>query len=138
MLAEGAFAAGLQPLSHLPEVELGVQPMCAVRQVYSVELLGVMGQACKRQLDTILHAVAPPEQQPEAGALQAPCLIQPLQLTRALFILLQNPLNGVLPCRTDLPPCSMLAVDLPLCSMLAAAPLSLWLSNLGILALRCW
>lgn len=68
-------------------------------QVYSVELLGVIGQACKRQLNIIHNALAAAEQQRQAKAQPlpsqaAPCLMNPLCSTRALFILLQNPMNG--------------------------------------------
>ena len=67
-------------------------------QVYSVELLGVLSQACKRQLD-IIHSVLAssdqPQPQPKGGQQQqGPRLLQPLQCLRAVFILLQNPLNG--------------------------------------------
>lgn len=67
-------------------------------QVYSVELLGVLSQACKRQLD-IIHSVLASSDQPAKGqpAVQqqrGPRLLQPFHCLRALFILLQNPLNG--------------------------------------------
>ena len=65
-------------------------------QVYSVELLGVLSQACKRQLDIIHSVLASSDQpQPRGGQQQqGPRLLQPLQCLRAVFILLQNPLNG--------------------------------------------
>ena len=68
-------------------------------QVYSVELVGVMSQACKRQLDIIYSALCPDEHQSnglESPAQQQrlPRMAEPDQLVRALFILLQNPLNG--------------------------------------------
>lgn len=70
-------------------------------QVYSVELVGVMSQACKRQLDIIHSALCPDEHQNNglqspAQQQRIPCLAEPYQLVRALFILLQNPLNGQL------------------------------------------
>ncbi len=68
-------------------------------QVYSIELLGVVCQACKRQLDIIHSALCPDECQQnglESHAQQQriPRMVEPYQLIRALFILLQNPLNG--------------------------------------------
>ncbi len=68
-------------------------------QVYSIELLGVVCQACKRQLDIIHSALCPDERQQnglESHAQQQriPRMVEPYQLIRALFILLQNPLNG--------------------------------------------
>lgn len=68
-------------------------------QVYSVELLGVVCQACKKQLDIIHSALCPDERQQnglESHAQQhrIPNTVEPYQLIRALFILLQNPLNG--------------------------------------------
>lgn len=68
-------------------------------QVYSVELLGVLCQACKKQLDIIHSALNPDEHQhngmqSRAQQLRIPRAVQPHQLIRALFILLQNPLNG--------------------------------------------
>ena len=70
-------------------------------QVYSIELVGVMSQACKSQLDIIFSALCPDEHQSnglESHAQQQriPCMTEPYQLVRALFILLQNPLNGQL------------------------------------------
>ena len=68
-------------------------------QVYSIELVGVMSQACKKQLDIIQSALCPDEHQSnglESHAQQQriPRMAQPYQLVRALFVLLQNPLNG--------------------------------------------
>ena len=68
-------------------------------QVYSVELLGVLCQACKKQLDIINSVLGPDEHQQNgmqsrAQQLRIPRAVQPHQLIRALFILLQNPLNG--------------------------------------------
>ncbi len=68
-------------------------------QVYSIELLGVVCQACKRQLDIIHSAMCPDERQQnglESHAQQQriPRMVEPYQLIRALFVLLQNPLNG--------------------------------------------
>ena len=68
-------------------------------QVYSIELLGVVCQACKRHLDIIHSALCPDERQQnglESHAQQQriPRMVEPYQLIRALFILLQNPLNG--------------------------------------------
>ncbi|DBA87172.1 TPA: hypothetical protein ACH3X2_005178 [Trebouxia sp. C0005] len=71
----------------------------ALLQVYSIELLGVVCQACKRQLDIIHSALCPDECQQnglESHAQQQriPRMVEPYQLIRALFVLLQNPLNG--------------------------------------------
>ena len=73
--------------------------MLLLVQVYSVELLGVVCQACKRQLDIIHSALCPDECQQnglESHAQQQriPRMIEPYQLIRALFILLQSPVNG--------------------------------------------
>lgn len=76
--------------------------LCLHLQVYSVELVEVMSQACKTQLDIIQAALDADEHQTnglESHAQQqrAPRTSEPYQLVRALFILLQNPLNGQLP-----------------------------------------
>lgn len=75
---------------------------CLHLQVYSLELVEVMSQACKTQLDVIHAALDPDEPQThglESHAQQQrmPRTAEPYQLVRALFVLLQNPLNGQLP-----------------------------------------
>ena len=97
-------------------------------QVYSVELVGVMGQACKRQLDIIYSALCPGEHQSnglESHAQQQriPCMTEPYQLVRALFILLQNPLNGQL---LSAEGCCLQNARLYLCSSLTRM---LWVSD---------
>lgn len=64
-----------------------------------------MSQASKTQLDIIHAALCPDEHQSNGLQSQAqqqriPRMAEPYQLVRALFILLQNPLNGQLPLAT--------------------------------------
>ena len=81
--------------------------------MYSVELVSVMSLACKKQMDVILSALNTDDRQSngmESHAKQQriPRMASPYHLIRALFILLQNPLNGQPPAPHSCIACSHL------------------------------
>ncbi|KAL3150237.1 hypothetical protein ABBQ32_000095 [Trebouxia sp. C0010 RCD-2024] len=91
--------SGSGPRPHGIDIAKVTATYTALLQVYSLELVEVMSQACKTQLDVIHAALDPDEPQThglESHAQQQrmPRTAEPYQLVRALFVLLQNPLNG--------------------------------------------